>query len=422
MRATRSERVLGMVGLCLCVCVGALRAEEPVVSEPVAAAPAKISAIEEAFSQMELLAEVIVQVRRHYVEEKSLEELIYGALDGMLRGLDPHSEFLDADEYAMIQEDTKASYGGLGLRLSLKKGVLTVVAPVEGSPAFEAGIQAGDRILEVDGTSLHGVAMSEIVHLMRGEVGTPCMLRVLSHDSSDPHEVSLTRAEVGVLTVVGTRMVCEGVGYTRVTQFSSPTSGELLAAMTNLQTNDLRAFILDLRGNPGGLLTSAVEVSELLLAKGKDIVSTKGRRGVEMQRRSQLDSVLGEIPMVVLINGGSASASEIVAGAMQDHRRAVLFGETSYGKGSVQSVISTQSDESTGIRMTTAYYYTPAGRLIHGTGIDPDIVVPMRAGVWRQLQSIRARGGNEQEADDPQLERATEFLRALLVYQGEAAQ
>ena len=382
------------------------------------------------YKQMELFTEVMLLVRKYHVEEHTYDELVYGAINGMLRSLDAHSAFMDADEYQALQNETHGAYAGIGAKIGLRGGVLIVIAPIEGSPAFRAGLQSGDKVLAIDGESTVGITVGEAVKTLRGSKGEKVVLTILSEDAKEPREVEIVRDEIALSSIKGVKMLRGGVGYIRITQFTRPTTELLHKALAKLKGEGMKALVLDLRGNPGGLLDQAVGVAGSFLKKGQVIVSTRGRAGITKSTdlKAEDASPYTKMPLVVLINGGSASASEIVAGALQDHGRAVLIGETSYGKGSVQSVIPCRADHGkSAIRLTTAFYYTPKGRLIHGIGLEPDIAVEMGRQAWRAVQIKRLQEESPKvysdadkakyaDARDLQLERALDLLTAINIF------
>ncbi len=388
----------------------------------------KTDSAENAFRQMELLTEALLQIKKHYVEERTYEQLIHGALSGMLNSLDPHSSFLEPEEYEDLLDDTSGKYGGIGIHIGLRDGVPTVIAPIEDTPAFRAGLQSGDRIIEIEGASTVGIALREAVGKLRGPKGAKVVVTIMSPGEADPRQVEMVRDVIEVASIKGTRIVMDGIAYVRVTQFAQPTAGMLLAALEELSTQGMKGLVLDLRGNPGGLLMQAVQVADIFLARGQTVVLTQGRQGADhaVTYSTEGDSRYSELPLAILINSGSASASEIVAGAVQDNRRGVLVGQTTFGKGSVQSVIRSQTDGASAIRLTTAYYYTPGGRMIHNRGIDPDIQVEMSRDTWRRVQVRRAYLENPElyreedksefmDAVDVQLQRAVDLLQAILI-------
>jgi len=390
----------------------------------------KIDSAANAFKQMELLTEVLLQVKKHYVEEHTYDELMQGALKGLLQSLDPHSVFMDADEYKDMKEDTQGEYGGIGIHIGLRDGILTVIAPIEDTPGFRAGLQSGDKIVEINGERTMGISMREAVTKLRGPKGEKVVISVLSEDDPEPREVEIVRDVIEVPCVKGSRIVRDGIAYVRITQFAAPTTEMLRGELEELKEEGMKALVLDLRSNPGGLLREAILVAEMFLEKDSMIVSTKGRTGLTKsgERKAKNDDPYLDIPIAVLINGGSASASEIVAGALQDHQRAILVGETSFGKGSVQSVIACRTDAKSAIRLTTAHYYTPNGRLIHEIGIDPDVPVYLGREEWRKVQVRRAHLENpdvyrdEDKAEyadviDRPLERAVDLLQAVMIFE-----
>ncbi|MFK7915980.1 MAG: S41 family peptidase, partial [Pseudomonadales bacterium] len=312
-------------------------------------------------------------VRQNYVEELSDEQLLRGALSGMLRSLDPHSAYLDAAQFDDLQAETTGHFGGVGIELGLIDGYFTIIAPIDNTPAARAGLQAGDRLIEMDGESLRGNSLIDVIHEMRGEPGSVVKLRYKRSNSKRLRDVTLERAVIAVASV-SERWLSPGYAYVRISQFQTTTGADFNKAINSLQksaSDGIKGLVLDLRNNPGGVLQASVTVVDSLLDNGL-IVYTEGRKpSSKLKYRAAGKDQLAGAPIVVLINGGSASASEIVAGALKDHGRAVLMGETSYGKGSVQSLVPLSDDRA--IKLTTAYYYTPSGRSIHKLGIEPDM-------------------------------------------------
>jgi len=377
-----------------------------------------------AYQYISLFTHVLEQIRANYVDpgQTSYKGLIYKALHGMLRGLDPHSEFMEPEEYKDMRDDTSGQFGGLGIVISIRDGILTIVAPMEDTPGYRAGLMAGDRIIEIDGESTEGISLPDAVHKLRGEPGTQVTIRIFRPRTQEIKEITITRAKIKVPSIKDVRMVEQGIGYLRITQFNQPVGAALDRALDELRGQGLKALVIDLRNNPGGLLSSAVQVAQRFLPRGALIVTTEGRDNRVLQTfRSRGLRHLVNLPLTVLINGGSASASEIVAGALQDHRRAVLVGEKTFGKGSVQTVIPLS--EGSAIRLTTAHYYTPSHRRIQDRGIEPDIVVPVSAEEWQRLQLQRTRPKDEQppesepEVADRQLERAVSVLKGVLLFE-----
>ncbi len=326
------------------------------------------------YEQLNLFGEVFERIRNNYVEEPNEEQLIEAAVNGMLTSLDPHSSYLNQKDFQDMQVQTKGEFGGLGIEVTMEEGLVKVVTPMDGTPAAEAGLQPGDFISHLDGEPIMGLTLNDAVEKMRGEVGTSIKLTVI-RGTQEPFDVVLKRAVIAVKSV---RWELEqgNIGYVRISSFSEKTDSGLREAITKLKEaskNELDGLVLDLRNNPGGLLDQAIAVSDDFLDKG-EIVSTRGRDAAEAQRwNAEAGDLIGGKPIVVLINGGSASASEIVSGALQDQRRAILLGTKSFGKGSVQSIIPIPNHGA--IRLTTARYYTPSGRSIQAKGIEPDIEV-----------------------------------------------
>jgi carboxyl-terminal processing protease len=328
------------------------------------------------YESIELFTDVMAIVKKSYVEEVDTKKLIYGAINGMLASLDPHSSFMPPDTYKEMKVDTKGAFGGLGIEISVKDGILMVISPIEDTPAFKAGIKAGDQIFKIDDKFTKDLNINEAVKRMRGPKGTKVLLTIMREGFDKPQEFSLTRDIIQVKSV-RSRLLGDGYAYIRIAQFQEKTDEDLVKFLKNLKEEnkgELNGLILDMRNDPGGLLDQAVRVAEHFVEEGQMIVYTEGReKDSKMQFTARKGRKEPKYPMVVLINGGSASASEIVAGALQDHKRAIVMGTQSFGKGSVQTIIPL-SDES-GLRLTTARYYTPKGRSIQAKGITPDIVV-----------------------------------------------
>lgn len=326
------------------------------------------------YEQLNLFGEVFERIRDNYVEKADDEKLIEAAVNGMLTSLDPHSSYLNQKDFQDMQVQTKGEFGGLGIEVTMEDGLVKVVAPMDGTPAADAGLQPGDLISALDGEPISGLTLNDAVEKMRGEIGTSIKLTVI-RGTQDPFDVTLKRAVIAVKSV---RWELEqgNVGYVRVSSFSEKTDSGLREAIAKLKEatkSELSGLVLDLRNNPGGLLDQAISVSDDFLDKG-EVVSTRGRDAAEAQRwNAEAGDLMDGKPVVILINGGSASASEIVAGALQDHHRAILLGTKSFGKGSVQSIIPIPNHGA--IRLTTARYFTPSGRSIQAKGIEPDIEV-----------------------------------------------
>jgi len=334
------------------------------------------TAARDTYESLETFANIINIIQKHYVEEVGTDQLIQGAIDGMMMSLDPHSAYLTPELYKELQVDTKGSFGGLGIEITIRDEMLTIIAPIEDTPAFKAGVKPGDQIIKINGELTKGMSLMKAVSMMRGPKGTPVNLTLRREELPEPFDVSINREIIKVKSVKDAKLYEGKYGYVRVAQFQEGTSRELTEALHKLDDEnrgDLEGVILDLRHNPGGLLNEAVKVSDLFLDAGL-IVYTEGRGENQKQRfLAHNDGTEPNRPMVVLVDEGSASASEIVAGALQDHKRAVIVGTTTFGKGSVQTILPL--DHESALRLTTARYFTPAGRSIQAKGIEPDVVV-----------------------------------------------
>ena len=339
-------------------------------------ARAQAAAAADTYRQLSLFGDVFERVRADYVEKPDDSKLIESAINGMLAGLDPHSSYMDSKSFRDMQVQTRGEFGGLGIEVTMEEGLIKVVAPIDETPAAKAGIMANDIITHLDDEPVQGLTLNQAVEKMRGPVNTKIKLKVMRKGGDKPIEVSITRDIIRVRSV-RSRLEGDDVGFIRVTQFNEQTTDGLKKAVADLtaQAGDkLKGFVIDLRNNPGGLLDQAISVSDAFLEKG-EIVSTRGRNAEETQRFNARAGDLSKgKPLIVLINGGSASASEIVAGALQDHRRATVIGTRSFGKGSVQTIIPLGSGNGA-LRLTTARYFTPSGRSIQAKGISPDIEV-----------------------------------------------
>lgn len=336
-------------------------------------------------------SEVFDRIKKAYVEPVSDRKLLEDAVRGMLDGLDPHSSYLAPDEYSELQIQTSGQFGGVGIEISQDEGVIRVITPIDDTPAMRAGIKAGDLIIKIDGKVIQSIGVDQAILLMRGKPGSEIILTVVRDDEAKPFDVPLKRALISV-TSVRTRFLEPQIAYVRISQFQHQTAADLNSELEKMQRDKpLKGLVLDLRNNPGGVLRGAVDVTDAFVSEGI-IVSTKGRlASSQMSFEATTVMSVADIPIVVLINGGSASASEIVAGALQDKNRAIILGTNSFGKGSVQSVLQLTGNRA--IKLTTARYYTPSGRSIQAKGIEPDIIV-------EQAQvSISNRGGGIKERD-----------------------
>jgi carboxyl-terminal processing protease len=332
------------------------------------------------YRQLNLFGDVFERVKNDYVREVKDAELVENAINGMLMALDPHSSYLNPKNFSDMQVSTRGEYGGLGLEVTMEDGLVKVISPMDGTPAARAGIKTGDLIATIDGMQIQGLTLSEAVDKMRGPVNSQIRLMILRKGEKKPLEITITRA---IIRVESVRWKQEGdVAYIRITTFNEQTEDGLENAVNQTKAkigNKLRGIVLDLRNNPGGLLDQAIAVSDAFLDQG-EIVSTRGRRAGDTQRyNARSGQIFQSVPVVVMVNEGSASASEIVAGALQDQKRARVVGTRSFGKGSVQTVIPLSGGVDGALRLTTAKYYTPSGRSIQATGIDPDILVEQKA-------------------------------------------
>jgi len=332
----------------------------------------------ETYEYLDLFGQVFDRVRSSYVEDVSDQELIEKAIDGMLTGLDPHSGYMNEEVWKEMEMDTQGKFGGLGIEITMEEGFVKVISPIEDTPAYKAGVLAGDYIIQIDDTPVFGLTLNEAVELMRGEKGDPITITI-SREGVEPFEIIIIRDFIKIQSVKNE--IYEDIGYLRVTSFTEQSEDGLIKAIIKIKKElkeKEKGYVLDLRSNPGGLLSQAVKVTDIFLTRG-EIVSTRGREKQDIKRyRANNKDITNDKPLVVLINGGSASAAEIVAGALQDHRRAIIIRTQSFGKGSVQTIIPFQKSNSgdvSGIRLTTARYYTPSGTSIQGKGITPDIII-----------------------------------------------
>ncbi len=363
-----------------------------IVAGPLVAAWAQEGGRAETYRLLNLFGDVFERVRAEYVEPVVDRDLVENAINGMLTGLDPHSSYLNPRNFRDMQVQTRGEFGGLGIEVTQENGYIKVISPIDETPAARAGVRPGDIITHLNGTSTQGLTLQEAVEQMRGERGSTIRITIRREGADRPQEISITR-DVIRPQVVRFRMEGNDIGYIRLSSFNERTEVDLRRAVQTLRTQgaaSLRGIVLDLRNNPGGLLDQAVQVTDDFLEQG-EIVSTRARRTEDAQRwNARAGDITGGLPIVVLINSGSASASEIVAGALQDHRRAIVLGTRSFGKGSVQTV--TPLGANGAIRLTTARYYTPSGRSIQNTGIEPDIEV-------RAIRQEASAVPREREAD-----------------------
>ena len=400
----------------------------------------KVSAVPvKAYENIRIFTDALATVQENYTEEVNPKTLIYGAIKGMLQSLDPHSSFMPPEDYKEMQVETKGSFGGIGIEIGVKDNILTVISPIEDTPAFRAGLKAGDRIVKINDTHTKDMSLTNAVKLMRGPKGTKVTIYIMREGFKEPKPFEIIRDVIEVKSVKF-KPLEDGIGYIRITQFQERTGSDLEDAFNKLgsRNENFKGLILDLRNNPGGLLTQAVEVSDKFLKSGM-VVYTKGRiAGQDMKFEAKAEGTQPDYPIIVIVNSGSASASEIVAGALQDHKRAVVLGVQTFGKGSVQTIIPLS--DGSALRLTTSKYYTPSGRSIQAKGIEPDIVVedPKDGGargilrekdLERHLEAegaapekdkkIKVEEKTEKEkgdAEDIQLKRAVEYLKSWYIF------
>ena len=386
------------------------------------------SGIDKTLEDLKIISEVFDYIQKNYVTEKEPQTLIYGAAHGMVRTLDPFSQFLEPEPLKDMQTETEGKFGGLGIRIEMRDDWLTVMTPIPNTPAYRAGILPGDKIIKIEGDSTQGISLQDAVRKLRGQPGTQVTITIVHEDIKEPLDLVLTREEIKIESVKS-RQLENKIGYVQIIEFTAKTDEDMMKALNQFKTQDssVNGLVLDLRNNPGGLLNVAVGVTKKFIDENKLIVYTEGRRSDRMEYRADAHAPWSKVPMVVLVNGGSASGSEIVAGALQDHNRALILGTTTFGKASVQSVIPLSGGS--GLRLTTAKYYTPSGRSIMrdeklGTGgIVPDIIIEVtreqEIKLRRQQEEIFAKDRSpksvvkkEEQVEDTALKRAIEFLKA----------
>jgi carboxyl-terminal processing protease len=393
-----------------------------------------VSAEGEGYEELKTFTEVLSMVKKNYVEDVKSKDLVYGAIRGMLNSLDPHSSFMTAEGYKDMQVETKGEFGGIGIQIGMKESMLTVIAPIEDTPAYKAGIKAGDKIVKINNVTTRDMTLQDAVSKMRGTPKTTVVISIMREGWKESKDFTLTREIIKVKSVK--LKVLEGsIGYVKINQFQEQTANDLAAAMKKLDEEKITSLVLDLRNDPGGLLNSSIDVASQFLEKGKLVVYTKTRSGEKSEFFTDNNGHF-TLPMVVLVNQGSASASEIVAGALKDWNRAVILGTVTFGKGSVQTVIPLS--DGSGLRLTTAKYYTPKGKSIQGTGITPDIIVKLEAkngskehpvlrekDLEHHLKNEQGDSKGEEketapvevdEKDDIQLQRAVDILKTWNVF------
>jgi carboxyl-terminal processing protease len=371
------------------------------------------------YKDLELFADVLTIVQKSYVKELSAKDLIYGAIKGITDSLDDHSQFLDPDEYKEIKIETEGEFGGLGIEITIKNGYPTIVTPLEDSPAYNAGLKPGDKIIKIDGKSTENSTLNEAVKKLRGEPGTKVNLTILRPEKKEFMDFSIERSFIKIESVKEVQIINDTIGYVRITQFQETTAIDAKKAIEKILPQCSSGIILDLRNNPGGLLENAIDVAGFFIEEPKILVSTKGRLPDQNQEfKSKNKNPIKNTPIVVLINKGSASGSEIVAGAVKDWHRGVLVGTNSFGKGSVQSVLPLR--DGSALKLTTATYFTPSGTDINKVGIKPDIEITMTEEQEETLWKSRSKNNHKNEkldlSIDPQLQRAVDLLKGISVY------
>jgi carboxyl-terminal processing protease len=371
---------------------------------------------EDEYKYLRMFTDVLRIIKQNYVEPVSTKDLIYGALNGMTKSLDPFSSFFTPKQYESFRQETEGEFGGVGIEIGMEKGRPVVISPIEGTPAFRAGIKPGDVILEINGEDTSNMSLMDVVQRIRGKVGTKVELTIYRKGMEKPMKIELERALIKIERVRWTTL--GDVGYIKLSQFNENVSVQVERALKELTSKRVKGIILDLRNDPGGLLSEAINVADLFLPEGKLVVYTRSRKGETQKYFARRKPVVpNDLPVIVLINKGSASASEIVAGALQDYKRAIILGEKSFGKASVQNIIPLE--DGSALKLTVAYYYTPLGRLIHNKGIVPDVQVAMDEKQEEALQEAIRQKRLEGKSGlillpekDPQLSKAIELIRS----------
>ncbi|MBU1006314.1 MAG: S41 family peptidase [Candidatus Omnitrophica bacterium] len=383
------------------------------------------------YKELELFSDAVSLIRADYVEKPDSKELIYGAMKGMLSALDPYSQFMDPDTYNEMKVETEGEFGGIGIEITIKDNLLTIITPIDDTPAYEAGLKAGDRIVKIEDEITRDLTLIEAVKRLRGKPGTKVRITVLREEERKLLDFTIIRSIIKLESIKRAEIIKGNIGYIRLVEFQEKTARDLETNLRKLEKEGMKGLILDLRNNPGGLLDASVGVSDKFLEEGKVIVSTKGR--VESQNfvfKSKSSEKHPDYPMVVLINGGSASASEIVAGAIKDQKRGIIIGTKSFGKGSVQTVVPLS--DGSAVRLTTSKYFTPSGKSIHDLGIEPDIVIEykepekdkepeeVKADAFEGLTGAEDAAAVEKVEDkktyDNQILGAVDVLKGIIIY------
>lgn len=403
------------------VLIGAVLAVNLLVGYQVYCQEAEAGGEQEAFEKISVMMRVLSLIRKDYVDADKVdyEKLIYGALHGMVGSLDPFSDFMPPDQYSSMMENTQGEFGGLGVIITFRDDILTIVSPIENTPGSRAGLQPGDQIVKIEGQFTEEMKMPDAIKLMKGEPGTKVTITIYRPGTQETRDYTIERAIIPVESVKDARILPDTqVGYVRITQFSDPTAKELKEALLELEKNGAKSLILDVRNNPGGLLESAVDICSFFLKPKTLVVSTEGRQPSQKHElRARKGYHFPDVPIAILINGGSASAAEILSGCLKDWKRAVLVGEKTFGKGSVQNII--ELPDGSALRLTTAMYYTPSRRVIHEHGIEPDIEVKLSPEEYERLAVAQhAIPGVDAVAkvEDRQLQRAVDVLESYEIY------
>ena len=371
---------------------------------------------DELYRGLEIFAEGLVLIESKYVEEETAEDLIYGAMKGIALSLDPYSQFLTPDDYKNLLVETEGKFGGLGIEITMKHGLLTIISPIEDTPAWKAGIEAGDIIIKIDGEMTKDITLNGAVKQLRGDPGTKVILTVVRDESRKVEDITIVRGIIKIKDIKRPMILEDGVGYVKIGEFRESTSKDLSKALEKLDKEGLEALIIDVRNNPGGLLNSSIDISSKFLSNGEVVVSTDSRNEEKRIYRSEFfGKKYLNIPIVVLVNKGSASASEILAAALRENNRAVLIGETTFGKGSVQTILPLS--DGSAMRLTTSKYYTPNGESIHEKGIEPDIIIP-KENVEKTEEDVFEDLDKKKEFDykkDNQIVRALDLVKGILI-------
>ncbi|MCK5594927.1 S41 family peptidase [bacterium] len=389
---------------------------------PIEASSEDISTDTGIYQELKLFGDVITVIQSFYVREATPQELIYGAINGMLTGLDSYSQFMPPDTYKEMQVETKGEFGGVGIVIGIRNGLLIIISPIEDTPGYRAGIEAGDVIAEINGKSTQKITLMEAVKKLRGPTGTKVVMGIARKGEKELLHFDIVREIIKIKNIKNVEVLDDNIGYARIVHFNQKAAGELREEISSLLEKKIDGLIIDVRGNPGGLLDASVKITDMFLPKGKLIVSTKGRREGQNVTFISQDKALypTNMPLVVLINGGSASASEIFAGAMQDWHRGIILGTKSFGKGSVQTVLPLS--DGSGIRLTTAKYYTPSGHCIDEVGLTPDVTLEMSKEEKTKLIEARIKSIENKDKSkhsiligDKQLQSAVRIIKAARI-------